>query len=173
QAQTLDEAFVAYLEEAAGKASETVELPAALPAGETQPPKRFSLLRLFSYARRESLELQRDPIRATLALLGSLILLVIMGYGISMDVEDIRFAVLDRDQTSTSRQYVLNLSGSRYFVERAPIGNYEELDRRMRSGELSMALEIPPGFARDLQRGRPVADRKSTRLNSSHVKSSY
>jgi len=157
QAQTLDEAFVAYLEEAAGKASETVELPAALPAGETQPPKRFSLLRLFSYARRESLELQRDPIRATLALLGSLILLVIMGYGISMDVEDIRFAVLDRDQTSTSRQYVLNLSGSRYFVERAPIGDYEELDRRMRSGELSMALEIPPGFARDLQRGRPVA----------------
>src|SRR5690606_4646493 len=83
--------------------------------------------------------------------------LVIMGYGISMDVEDIRFAVLDRDQTSTSRQYVLNLSGSRYFVERAPIGDYEELDRRMRSGELSMALEIPPGFARDLQRGRPVA----------------
>src|SRR5690606_40383566 len=60
-------------------------------------------------------------------------------------------------QTSTSRQYVLNLSGSRYFVERAPIGDYEELDRRMRSGELSMALEIPPGFARDLQRGRPVA----------------
>ncbi|QCF27160.1 ribosome-associated ATPase/putative transporter RbbA [Hydrocarboniclastica marina] len=155
-AETLDAAFVAYLEEAAGKADESVAPPAAQSSA-ARAPKRFSLLRLFSYARRESLELQRDPIRATLALLGSVILMVIMGYGISMDVEDIRFAVLDRDNTSTSRQYVLNLSGSIYFIEQPPVTGYDDLDRRMRSGELSMALEIPPGFARDLQHGRPVA----------------
>lgn len=49
---------------------------------------------------------------------------------------------------------MLNLSGSRYFIERPPIRDYAELDRRMRAGELSLALEIPAGFGRDLQRGR-------------------
>ena len=111
---------------------------------------------MLAYARREALELRRDPVRATLALLGSVILLFVMGYGISMDVEDLSFAVLDRDQTTTSRGYTLELAGSRYFVEREPLSDYEDLDRRMRSGKLSLALEIPSGFARDLARGRPV-----------------
>ena len=79
----------------------------------------FSLRRLFSYTRRETLELRRDPIRLTLALLGSVILMLVMGYGINMDVENLTFAVLDRDQTTISRDYPLNLAGSRYF-SRAP-----------------------------------------------------
>jgi ribosome-dependent ATPase len=111
---------------------------------------------MFSYARREALELRRDPIRATLALLGSVILMFVMGYGITMDVEDLSFAVLDRDQTTTSRDYTLNLAGSRYFIEQAPITDYIDLDQRMRSGELSLAIEIPPGFGRNLARERPV-----------------
>jgi ribosome-dependent ATPase len=80
----------------------------------------------------------------------------VMGYGISMDVENLRFAVLDRDQTALSRDYALNLAGSRYFSEMAAIGDYAELDRRMRSGELSLAIEIPSGFARDVARGQAV-----------------
>jgi len=79
-----------------------------------------------------------------------------MGYGINMDVEDLSFAVLDRDQTVTSRDYTLNLAGSRYFIEQPPITGYADLDRRMRSGKLSLAIEIPPGFARDIARGSPV-----------------
>jgi ribosome-dependent ATPase len=84
------------------------------------------------------------------------ILMFVMGYGISMDVEELSFAVLDRDQTTISRDYSFNISGSRYFVERAPITDYADLDRRMRAGDLSLAIEIPPGFGRDLARGRPV-----------------
>ena len=64
--------------------------------------------------------------------------------------------MLDRDQTSLSQNYALNLSGSRYFLEHPPITDYADLDRRMRSGELSLAIEIPSGFARDVQRGTPV-----------------
>ncbi len=122
-----------------------------------QRAKRFSLARLLSYAHRESLELRRDPIRLTLALLGTALLMIIMGYGISMDVQDLRFAVLDRDQTSVSRDYVLNIAGSPYFLEQPAIQSDADLDRRMRTGELSLAVEIPPGFAADLQRGRPTS----------------
>lgn len=117
---------------------------------------RFSLLRLFSYTLRETMELRRDPIRWLIALFGTLLLMVTFGYGISMDVEDLRFAVLDRDQTLLSSNYALDLGGSRYFIAQPPIADYDELDRRMRSGELSLAIEIPPNFARDLERGDNV-----------------
>lgn len=105
---------------------------------------------------REMLELRRDPVRATLALIGSLVLMCVIGIGISLDVEDLTYAVLDRDQTELSHDYALNLSGSRYFVERPPIADYAALDRRMRDGELSLAIEIPPNFARDVERGAPA-----------------
>lgn len=116
----------------------------------------FSPQRMLSYTWREALELRRDPVRATLALVGSLILMFVISFGISFDVEDLRYAVLDLDQTSISRDYTLNLAGSRYFVERPPILNHDDLDQRMRSGELALALEIPPGFGRDILRGHSV-----------------
>ncbi len=119
---------------------------------------------MLSCSYREFLELTRDPIRLTMAGLGSVILMIIMGYGISLDVEHLNYAVLDRDQTTVSSDYTINIAGSsRYFTERPPVADYEELDRRMRSGELSMVIEIPPGFGRDVERfgqdpehGKPV-----------------
>ncbi len=116
----------------------------------------FSLGRAWSYSLRETLELQRDPMRATMALLGTAILMFVFGYGISLDVEDLTYAVLDRDQTGLSRNYALNLAGSRYFIEHAPITDDADLDQRMRAGELALAIEIPPGFARDMARGHQV-----------------
>ena len=157
-AASLEEAFIAWLKEAQPTAAVPEEpAPAAVshPEG-TTPRQAFSLQRLFSYSRREALELRRDPVRSTLALLGTVILMFIMGYGISMDVEDLRFAVLDRDQTLSSQGWSQNLAGSRYFIEQAPLHSYDELDRRMRDGELAVAIEIPPNFGRDIARGTPV-----------------
>ncbi|OWY35910.1 ribosome-associated ATPase/putative transporter RbbA [Herbaspirillum aquaticum] len=160
-AASLELAFIAYLEEAAGKGATTpapevkvTSAPDHAPAGASR--LRTSLGRALSYSQRESLELRRDPVRATLALLGTVILMFIIGYGINLDVENLSYAVLDRDQTGLSQNYALNLSGSRYFIEQPPIRDYQDLDRRMRSGEISLAIEIPPGFARDIARGKPV-----------------
>ncbi|MBA1316154.1 ribosome-associated ATPase/putative transporter RbbA [Pseudomonas monteilii] len=160
-ARNLEEAFIGYLIEASGttQAAEPSQVPAPPTAAPQPPPKQraFSLQRLLSYSWREALELQRDPVRATLALGGSLLLMLVMGFGITMDVEDLNYAVLDRDQTTFSQNYALSLSGSsRYFVEQPPLSDYEDLDRRMRRGEISLAVEIPPGFGRDLLRGRQV-----------------
>lgn len=166
--QTLEEAFIAYLEEAVST-SKSTSTPTSTPtegadwesaapqvakAVNPAAPKLFSLLRLFGYTRRETLELLRDPIRLTFALLGSVILMLILGYGITLDVEDLSFAVLDFDRTPQSRDYVQSYAGSRYFVQHADIETPDELERRMRSGELSLAIEIPPGFGRDLKRAR-------------------
>src|SRR5690554_4445637 len=158
-AANLEDLFIGYLLEAGAGTQDApqVESGAGLSQqAQAAPPRRkaFSMQRMFSYLWREVLELQRDPIRATLALAGSLVLMFVIGFGISMDVEDLRYAVLDRDQTTLSRDYALQLSGSRYFIEQPPIRDYDELDRRMRSGEVSLAIEIPSGFTRDLLAGR-------------------
>ncbi|EPY7244203.1 ABC transporter ATP-binding protein/permease [Klebsiella pneumoniae] len=155
---SLEEAFIAWLKEAQPSSPVPEEPTSAVAShsGHTAPRQAFSLRRLFSYSRREALELRRDPVRSTLALLGTVILMFIMGYGISMDVEDLRFAVLDRDQTLSSQGWSQNIAGSRYFIEQAPLHSYDELDRRMRDGELAVAIEIPPNFGRDIARGTPV-----------------
>ena len=158
---SLEEAFIAWLQEAADAAQPPDAQAAPIPAMEHKaesvaPRQAFSLQRLFSYSRREALELRRDPVRSTLALLGTVILMFIMGYGISMDVEDLRFAVLDRDQTVSSQGWSQNIAGSRYFIEQPPLQSYSELDRRMRNGELAVAIEIPPNFGRDIARETPV-----------------
>jgi ribosome-dependent ATPase len=160
-ASSLDEAFIGYLREAgAGTPAMADAAPVPAPArpvgsaGATR--KLFSPMRAWSCCLRETLELRRDPVRATLALLGTALLMCVVGFGISLDVENLKYAVLDRDQSALSQNYALNLSGSRYFIERQPISDYQSLDQRMRSGELALAIELPPGFGRDIARGRPV-----------------
>ena len=166
-ADTLEAAFIAYLEEnnlddklALPKArSAKVENKSSAATAINLKQKKqpiFSFSRAFSYSQRESLELLRDPVRLTMALVGTVFLMLVMGYGITLDVDDLTYAVLDHDQSQLSQNYALNLSGSRYFIERSPIKDYEDLDRRMRSGELSLAIEIPPNFARNVRRGHPV-----------------
>ncbi|NWN92096.1 ribosome-associated ATPase/putative transporter RbbA [Marinobacter adhaerens] len=129
-----------------------------LPTDNTAQPrwKLFSPRRLMAYARREVRELLRDPVRMSFAFIGSALLMVILGYGITLDVEDLPFSVLDQDQTTQSRDYITAVSGSRYFIEQPAVADMADLERRMQSGELSLVLVIPPGFGQDLKRGRPA-----------------
>ena len=166
KAPNLEAAFIGYLEEAAAKnaAAQATPAPAAAPEPEAAPAPAataaphqekagFSLKRVWAFARREAIELQHDRVRLSFALLGPLLLMIVFGYGISLDVEHLTFAVMDGDQTSASRSYADSFRASKYFDERPPIGSYPELDRRLRNGELRFAVEIPTGYQRDLARG--------------------
>ena len=158
--ETLEAAFVTCLEQAQGTAqspptSESQTAPAANP-----PPLKqrgFSLGRLLAVARREGKELLRDKVRMAFALAGAIFMMVIFGYGISLDVENLAFAVYDQDQTPQSRTYLEAFRGSRYFDEQPAIHDAQELHRRLQRSEIKLALEIPPGFGRDLYAGRQPA----------------
>lgn len=165
-ASTLEDAFIRYLVDAGADDSDaqqkSTEAPVTADKSQTVIPpanhlQGFSFTRMIGCLWRETLELSRDPLRAMLALMGSAILMLVMGYGITLDVENLRFAVLDRDQSEISQNYTLNLSGSkRYFVERPPITDYADMDARLRSNDIALAIEIPPNFGRDIQRGDSV-----------------
>ncbi len=151
---TLEDAFIQYLEEATGQQDTEAEDSVPEMTVQSKPPLKFDFRRLWAYAKREQTELLRDPIRLSIALLGSVLLMFILGYGITMDVEDLSFAVLDQDQTPASRDYIANMAGSRYFVEKTPIQDRQELDQRLRAGELVLAVEIPAGFGRLIKQGK-------------------
>lgn len=147
----LNTAFVAYLREAAGNAGEaSTTQPKTAPDTAKATHRALDITRLWAFARREMMELLRDRMRLTFALLGPVILMLTFGYGISLDVQNLPYAALDRDQTAESRALLEAFSGSRYFDEQAPAINTAALNARMRSGKLAVAIEIAPGFGRSL-----------------------
>jgi ribosome-dependent ATPase len=149
---SLEDCFVGYLAEAAGidRSKKAEAAPAAVEAAEAPPTKRFSPGRLWAYARRETVELLRDPIRIAFALFGPVILMLAFGYGISFDIENLAMASYDQDETPQSRELLQGFSGSRYFSVQPPITSTQDMESRLRSGNTQIVVEVPPGFGRDL-----------------------
>jgi ribosome-dependent ATPase len=163
ECESLEDAFITFIRKDLGEDIGTREEPkpdltfqnAGSDIHANNKQRRvFNFRRLAALARRETLELMRDPLRFIFAILVAPFLLVIFGYGISTDVEKIRYSVLDRDQTPASRTYLENFSGSRYFHEEAAFSTYESMEKSFQRGDFTVAIEIPPGFEKDLKRGR-------------------
>jgi ribosome-dependent ATPase len=160
-AANLEDAFIAYLE-AADPDGATAKAPRpalARPTGKQSARPvpiqslHASMRRIWAFTYRETRELLRDWVRISFALAGPLILLLTFGYGITFDVENLSFAVLDRDQSADSRQLIESFAGSRYFRQKPALRSGAEIDRRLRSGDLRLVISIPPGFGRDLLTG--------------------
>lgn len=152
-ADSLEQAFIRQIARADPEAAGATPPPAITRRSVRLPLPAF-LQRPLAFARRELIELVRDPVRLAFAFLGPVFLMVTFGFGVSFDVDRLTYAVLDRDQSLEGRSLLENFRGSRYFLEQPPLNDAAEIDRRLRSGELKMALEIPPDFGRDLLAGR-------------------
>ncbi|WP_042270578.1 ribosome-associated ATPase/putative transporter RbbA [Paraburkholderia heleia] len=166
-AATLEEAFIAWLEEAqAQDAPPPGARPAPPVAAQHEPhdaraadnaartTHRWSpsvaLARVWAFARRESIELARDRLRLAFALLGPVVLLLAAAWSVSFDVENVRFAVLDRDQSLASRELVEQFAGSRYFEPVGAAHSEPDATRLLRAADAQLVIEIPPDFGRDL-----------------------
>ncbi|WP_234050513.1 MULTISPECIES: ribosome-associated ATPase/putative transporter RbbA [unclassified Xanthobacter] len=157
-AKDLEAAFISYIEEvdtspAAAPATESEPL-ASRQSGATPSRRRFtSLRRLFAYTQCETRSLLRDPVRLAFAFFGTFLMLLIFGYGVSNDVTNIRFAAFDHDHTPESRSYLAGFANSRYFSEGPPIRSVAEMDQRLKSNDVTLAIEIPPNFGRHVKWG--------------------
>lgn len=154
-AATLEDAFVDYISaeippEPASGAGVAVTHDSAKTVHDVHG---FSPRRLLAFTVREAMQVGRDPVRLAFAFLGSALLLLIMSFGISQEVRDIPFAALDQDRSPESRAYLSTFEDSSWFQVHAPLLSIDELQDRLVSGELALALQIPPGFGVDLRRG--------------------
>src|SRR5688572_11209720 len=183
KAANLEDAFIAYMEEGiAAAAAEAAKAKAAAPAAPAAAPAEkepaakekpaapgpvadpqakgtlipLPLRRMWAYARNETAQIQRDPVRLTFAFVGSALLMLLFGFGITSDVKNIRYTVFDRDQTALSREYLEQFRGSpEYFATtQAALTDQEGLER-LQADDVTAIIEIPPSYGRDLRRDSP------------------
>lgn len=155
----LEEAFIAYIEDAETSSSAPeaataqVQILQKAEASSSGRSTFMPLRRLLAYAKCETLSLMRDPVRLVFAFLGSFIMLLIFGFGVSSDVTNLTYAAFDHDNTPQSRAYLVNFSSSQYFTEKTPIRSVDEMQQRLKSNDITLAIEIPPDFGRLVKRG--------------------
>lgn len=103
--------------------------------------------------RKELIELRRDPITLALAVVMPVILLFLFGYGISLDVQDVRFAVLDQDRSQASAELVERFIASGYFHQVEQPTSTQEAARLLDRGRATVVLIVPAGYSEKLARG--------------------
>jgi ribosome-dependent ATPase len=161
-AATLEEAFIGYMEDAIGAAAagkaEEAAAAAADKALEKPEPRHLSGMalrigRMLAYSANEAMQILRDPVRLAFAFVGSALLMLVFGFGITTDVEHVRYAAFDQDQSPESRAYLQQFAGTpRYFLETRPVSSAEDSLRRLQSDDISLVVEIPPNFGHDLRK---------------------
>jgi len=163
----LEDAFIGYMEDAIAVAAPGGDNKnkVALGAPAAQKPESAAMHgkqsamtlrvgRLLAYSRNETVQILRDPVRLLFAFAGSALLMLGFGFGLTTDVEHIRYASLDLDQSPESRTYLEQYSGSpRYFTETPRARSADEALERLKSDDISLVIEIPPNFARDFHKG--------------------
>jgi len=108
-------------------------------------------------ARKEVIQLRRDPRSLILAFLLPIALTVLFGYAISFDVDDIRFAVLDQDASADSRALLDAFRSSGYFTLTERVPDRRSGERLLEAGRVRLLLVVPPDFSRGLHTGVPPA----------------
>lgn len=114
----------------------------------------MSLRRLWAISRKETLQLKRDPRSLLLAFALPFLLVLMFGAAISLDVKDIPFGVLDRDQSAASRELVEAFQASGYFSLRARVESTDEAGHLLARGAVRLVMVIPPDHGTDRASGR-------------------
>lgn len=112
--------------------------------------------RIKTISTKEWLEIWRDKLYLAMAFLIPVIMMVVLGFGMSMDVEKIPFVAIDYDRTEQSRDYLHNFSDSRYFDYQGMAANEKQAESMMDQNKIRFILIISPGFQEKLQAGRKV-----------------
>ena len=118
---------------------------------------RASALRIRRMIAKEIRQLFRDPRTKRVIFVAPIIQLVLFGYAVNTDVRNVATAVVDHDRTPESRQLVDALTASGYFRVALTSDRSADLGEALDAGRAVVALEIPPGYARDLRAGRAPA----------------
>jgi ABC-2 type transport system permease protein len=113
--------------------------------------------RLLAISRKELIQLRRDTRSLLLAFLLPVLLLVLFGYAITFDVEDIATAVLDQDRSARSRELLEAFKSSGYFTVREQLEGFSDIDSALKGRRAQVVLVIPPDFAAHLGAGRRAA----------------
>lgn len=107
--------------------------------------------RIKAIAKKEYIQILRDPLSLLIAFLMPAMQLFIYGYAITFDVTNIRTIVYDQDKSALSRELVAELRESGYFSIITDVDRLGDIDAYLDSGRARVAIAIPPHFSRDIE----------------------
>jgi ABC-2 type transport system permease protein/ribosome-dependent ATPase len=114
----------------------------------------MNLRRVAAVAFKEWREVTRDRMFLLLAFFMPAVWMFVFGYGLVLDVEDISFAVVDRDHSALSRDYLYRFIQSRYFNFEGELASEGEADVWLKSGKARAVLILPEQFQERLLSGQ-------------------
>jgi ABC-2 type transport system permease protein len=114
-------------------------------------------LRVWAIARKEFIHILRDPRSLGMGIAIPMLLLMLYGYALTLDVDNVPLVVWDQSESQASREFISRFDGSRYFSVRGYVRNYRELEQAIDSAQALVALIIPRGFAGRIESGRPAS----------------
>ena len=113
--------------------------------------------RLRAMIRKEFTQTFRDPRMRGLLFIPPLLQLLIFGYAANLDVNTARIAWMDQDRSPQSRELFSQFLGSGRFIIAATPASEKEMQNDMDRGLVDGVVRVLPGFARDIERGRPTS----------------
>lgn len=113
-------------------------------------------MRVLAVARKEFIHIRRDPRSLGMAVAIPMLLLVLFGYALTLDVDDVPVIVWDQSGTPASREFLAAFTGSRYFTVAQYATDYGAIERAIDNGEALAGLVIPRDFAERTQSLEPV-----------------
>jgi len=114
-----------------------------------------NLKRIFAVSNKEFIQIRRDPRSLGLAIVIPVLLLLIFGYGLSLDIDKVQTVIWNQDASSKlSRDFLLNFKNSKYFKIVKYTDNYRQIQHMIDSGDAMLALVIPKDFSRLLESGK-------------------
>jgi len=113
--------------------------------------------RIVELARKELVQLLRDVRTRALIFAAPVIQLLLFGYAVRTDIRDTALFVVDHDRTTTSQELVEAFVTTGAFRLAGTSDRSDALVRALDAGRAVAGLEIPPGFTRAVEAGRPAA----------------
>jgi ABC-2 type transport system permease protein len=107
--------------------------------------------RVAAIARKEFIQVRRDPRSLLIALLLPIMQMALLGYGVSLDAKHIPVYVFDRDGSQDSQALLKRFQASQYFDVARLVEDYGELNAAIDSGRCKLGIVVPPDFSRQLR----------------------
>ncbi len=113
--------------------------------------------RIVAMMRKEAIQIRRDPRSLTIVVAMPVLLMLVFGYGVSLDTKHIPTCIFDRDNSPASRELAARFRASEYFRVVQRVDNYRDLTKAIDAGRARLAIVIPTDFEQRLGQGGPVA----------------